>query len=195
MLSVFFNGTPVLPLPLADRFVGAGVYAIYTASKTGIYAAYGQKINRTEWNVPIYVGKAVPAGWRQSRVVSSNCQAADLYNRLMQHSRSIAVGSGLKLSDFYCRFVIFEGGAEDMIAAIEAALIGLHSPLWNSVVDGFGNHDPGKGRIASAPSAWDVLHPGRVWAAKLTGVAQPASVIKQRIKDYLVGKVKSHANI
>lgn len=191
----FFNGTPVLPLPLAEKFVGAGVYAVYSTATTGPYAPYGQQINRTEWNVPIYVGKAVPSGWRQSREISTDRQGFDLYHRLMQHARSIAAGKGLNLSDFYCRFVIFEGGAEDMIAAIEAALISLHSPLWNSVVDGFGNHDPGKGRLASSPSAWDVLHPGRAWTAKLMGPAQSPATVRRRIKDYLIGKVKAHADI
>lgn len=191
----FFNGTPVLPLPLVEKFAGAGVYAIYTTAKTGLYASYGESINRTEWNVPIYVGKAVPSGWRQSRIVSSRAMSTDLYSRLNQHARSIAKGKGLKVSDFYCRFVIFEGGAEEMIAAIEASLIALHSPLWNSVVDGFGNHDPGKGRVASSPSAWDILHPGREWAAKLTGEPISVSEIKRRVKDYLIGKVKAHVHI
>ena len=35
----------------------------------------------------------------------------------------------------------------------------LHSPLWNTTVDGFGNHDPGKGRYEQAISDWDVPDP------------------------------------
>lgn len=191
----FFNGTPVLALPLAERFSGAGVYAIYATPSTGLYAPFGASINRLAWNVPIYVGKAVPSGWRQSRDAGMRKITSDLYNRLMHHAKNIELGSGLKVSDFYCRFAIFEGGSEDMIAAIEASLINMYTPLWNSVVDGFGNHDPGKGRVASSPSAWDVLHPGRPWAEKLTGVAEPIAVVRRRVRDYFVGKVKAHADV
>ena len=62
----FFHGTPVLPLPLKESFKGAGVYAIYCISKKGLYKTYGEKINRLSYDVPIYVGKAVPSGWRQT---------------------------------------------------------------------------------------------------------------------------------
>ena len=35
----FFHGTPILPLPLAEPFVGAGVYAIYCTARTGMQCA------------------------------------------------------------------------------------------------------------------------------------------------------------
>ncbi len=31
----------------------------------------------------------------------------------------------------------------------------------NKIIDGFGNHDPGKGRYNQLRSRWDKLHPGR----------------------------------
>jgi hypothetical protein len=34
-------------------------------------------------------------------------------------------------------------------------------PIWNLVIDGFGNKDPGKRRATQYRSLWDVLHPGR----------------------------------
>ena len=49
----------------------------------------------------------------------------------------------------------------------ESLLIGRFSPIWNTIVDGFGNHDPGSGRRNQARSRWDVLHPGRNWAELL----------------------------
>ncbi len=58
-----------------------------------------------------------------------------------------------------------------MISTIEAALIKLNKPLWNMALDGFGNHDPGKGRYEQAKSDWDVIHHGRQWAEKCNGVA------------------------
>jgi hypothetical protein len=49
----------------------------------------------------------------------------------------------------------------------ESLLIEMFSPVWNRLIDGFGNHDPGKGRYQQQRSPWDVLHPGRSWAEKL----------------------------
>jgi hypothetical protein len=60
--------------------------------------------------------------------------------------------------------------SSDMIGTIEAALIRLNQPLWNVVVDGFGNHDPGRGCYEQAKSDWDVIHPGRPWADRCNGV-------------------------
>lgn len=49
----------------------------------------------------------------------------------------------------------------------ESLLIDMFSPLWNRVIDGFSNHDLGKGCYNQQKSAWDSLHPGRVWAERL----------------------------
>lgn len=68
-----------------------------------------------------------------------------------------------------------------MISTIEAALIKLNRPLWNTVVDGFGNHDPGSGRYEQAKSAWDVLHTGRGWANKCNGAHQEKGTIVTRV--------------
>ena len=49
----------------------------------------------------------------------------------------------------------------------ENILIERFKPLWNQVIDGFGNNDPGGRRATQYRSHWDVLHPGRPWAVKL----------------------------
>ena len=55
--------TPVQKLP-PEPFIGAGVYAIYYK---GDFEPYRKlvELNQDGWNVPIYVGKAVPAGARK----------------------------------------------------------------------------------------------------------------------------------
>ena len=63
----FFNGTPVHTLPPPESFLGTGVYAIYYTGKNPIYKKYAE-LNRLSYSYPIYVGKAVPKGWRQARV-------------------------------------------------------------------------------------------------------------------------------
>ena len=181
----FFNGTPVLSLPPPVPFQGRGVYAIYYIGKNPLYARYAE-LNRTSYGFPIYVGKAVPKGWRQSRS-SDNAenQASELFGRLRQHHNNIRTAPNLKADDFMCRFVIFEDTGSDMISTVEAALIKLNRPLWNSSLDGFGNHDPGKGRYEQARSDWDVIHPGRKWALKCNGVPRKQSAILADVKKHL----------
>ena len=173
----FFIGTPVRPLLTAETFLGTGVYALYYTGQNPIYCKYAE-LNRLAYNYPIYVGKAVPKGWRQSRISDSAInQSRELHNRLREHSRNITVGANLDLEEFMCRFTIFEDESSDMISTIEAALIKLTQPLWNVAIDGFGNHDPGKGRYEQAKSDWDVIHPGRTWAERCNGIPKAESII------------------
>jgi hypothetical protein len=91
----------------------------------------------------------------------------------------------LDLSEFMRRFVIFEDESSDMISTIEAALIKLSQPLWNVALDGFGNHDPGRGRYEQAKSDWDVIHPGRIWAERCNGIPKAESIITANIDRHL----------
>jgi hypothetical protein len=180
----FFNGTPVHTLPPPESFNGTGVYAIYHTGKKGIYKKYGD-LNRLAYGYPIYVGKAVPHGWRQSRISDNPTnQSRELFSRMREHAKGIT-SVGLKISDFMCRFVIFESDGSDMISTIEAALIKIHRPLWNAALDGFGNHTPGMGRFQQAKSDWDVVHPGREWANKCTGNHAEMDAILENIKRHL----------
>lgn len=103
-----FNATPVATLP-PEKFWGAGVYAIYCTSTTGIYEKFGNQVNRLGYERPIYIGSAVPKGWRKSRTAGmkySNGQGT-LCDRLHDHAQSIAEAKNLSLEDFACRFMIF----------------------------------------------------------------------------------------
>lgn len=71
-----------------------------------------------------------------------------------------------------------------MIGTIEAALIKLNKPLWNTAMDGFGNHDPGSGRYEQAKSDWDVIHKGRAWAEKCNGRHKSQDVILANIENH-----------
>lgn len=181
----FFNGTPVHPLELNTTFEGAGVYSLYYTGNLGIYKKYAD-LNRLAYNYPIYVGKAVPRGWRTARCKSGqNRRGNELYTRLKEHKRSIEKGNDLLITDFACRFVIFENESVNMISTIESTLITLNRPLWNSVIDGFGNHTPGAGRFQQAKSDWDVVHYGREWANKCSGVARDQECILNDIAIFL----------
>ena len=173
----FFNGTPVHTFPPLESFLGTGVYALYYIGSNPLYKRYAE-LNRLSYNTPIYVGKAVPKGWRQARSFDDTLNPSrELISRLREHGRSISLVTDLALCDFLCRFVIFEAEATEMMSTVDAALIKLNNPLWNSVVDGFGNHDPGSGRYEQAKSDWDLLHEGRVWANKCKGTHKEKSNI------------------
>jgi hypothetical protein len=177
----FFNNTPVRQLP-PERFGGTGVYALYYRGKGDLYAALGE-LNAEGCTQPIYVGKAVPRGWRTGR----KRVTADplLYRRLREHTHSITQADNLIVNEFSCRFMILSDLESDLVIPVEAELIRLYQPLWNAIIDGFGNHDPGMGRYNQAPSEWDTLHPGRVWAKRLKGEPPSKKAIMAKVSDYL----------
>ena len=177
----FFNGTPIQPVPPIESFDGAGVYALYYIGKRGVYKSF-HEINRLEFSQPIYVGKAVPRGWRQGRV--SDSSSLELYRRLCDHAKSIRSADNIDECDFLCRFMILEHAASNLIGTVEAALIRHYRPLWNCIVDGFGNHDPGSGRYNQEKSEWDILHPGRRWADKCAPSSKSKTEIEESIKPY-----------
>lgn len=183
----FFNGTPVHALPPLTTFMGTGVYALYYTGENRLYTKYFH-LNRLSYDFPIYVGKAVPRGWRTSRVSDKQGeQKNELISRLREHARNIKAGDGLNIEDFACRFMIFEDAGSDMISTVEAALIKINKPLWNTAVEGFGNHTPGAGRFEQAKSDWDVIHPGRVWAEKCKGKPKSKETILQNIEKLFSG--------
>lgn len=177
----FFNGTPIQPVPPIESFEGTGVYALYYIGRRGLYKEF-HKINRLEYKQPIYVGKAVPRGWRQGRVEESN--STELYRRLCDHAKSIAAVDNLDTGDFLCRFMILEDAAANLIGTVEAALIRHYQPLWNCLIDGFGNHDPGNGRYNQERSDWDVVHKGRIWAERCAASSKSQKEIASIIKSY-----------
>ncbi len=119
--------------------------------------------NSDSWRIPIYVGKAVPAGARKGRVGLDENPGFVLHNRLREHAQSIKQTKNLDLGDFACRYLVVE---DIWIPLGESLLVDRFRPLWNIRIDGFGNHDPGRGRYQQKKSPWDVLHPGRSWAEK-----------------------------
>src|SRR5690348_4119692 len=79
----FFELTPISDLPPDPLFNGVGVYGLYYIGKYTLYNA----IADPSYARPIYVGKAVPTGWRMGRIRSKSASA--LSGRLRQHARSI----------------------------------------------------------------------------------------------------------
>lgn len=162
-----------------EPFEGAGIYAIYYV---GDFDAYQPlvKINRKRLEAPIYVGKANPKGGRRGGDLDAPSGPA-LSDRLRKHSQSIEQASNLEVSDFRCRYLVLD---DVWVGMAERMLISRHRPLWNVVVDGFGNNDPGARRATQYRSPWDVLHPGRPWAKKLAEGEITADGVRERIDEH-----------
>ncbi|MFZ5883138.1 MAG: Eco29kI family restriction endonuclease [Chloroflexota bacterium] len=172
---------PLEDLPPGEPFIGAGVYALYYLGNHPDYATLGKR-NREHADCPIYVGKAVPAGARKGGLGFESNAGTVLYKRLREHAESIQQVENLNLEDFKCRFLVVD---DIWIPLGESLLIEMFDPAWNKVVDGFGNHDPGSGRYKQKRSPWDVLHPGRPWAERLTGKHEAAEVIRERLARHM----------
>ena len=173
-------GQPAGPLPPSRRFDGAGVYAIYYAGLYEPYKRIRQQNIDGMWDSPIYIGRAVPSGSRRGTPNSDAPVGDVLHNRLRQHARSIDQATNLSLGDFACRYLVVD---DIWIPLAETMLIQRYwtSAVWNSLLDGFGIHDPGSGRRQQRRSAWDTVHPGRPFAAGLPDSSQPAEEWKERI--------------
>lgn len=168
------------PFTGLTRFGGAGVYAIYYTGGFRPYHLLAQANSGRDFACPIYVGKAVPAGARKGVAVATS--SIELFKRLTEHKKSIEAAANLDVADFHYRCLLVDS---IWIPLGESLLIARFAPVWNSICDGFGNHDPGKGRYSGKRSRWDVLHPGRPWVDNLAPRVEPASVIEQDIEEYL----------
>lgn len=172
---------PVVPMAELTSFEGAGIYAIYYRGSFPAYEAIAEKNRGQDFIAPIYVGKAVPKGARKGGDLEAS-PGKVLCNRLAQHKRSIEEARNLDIDDFFCRYLIVD---DIWIPLGESLLIAKCDPLWNRLIDGFGNHDPGKGRHAGLRPRWDVLHPGRPWADRCQPRAETAEQIIGEARDYL----------
>lgn len=169
-----------LPLPLTKPFAGAGIYALFYRGDFPLYRH--PNVQSDEGTQPIYVGKAVPAGARKG--LAKQTTGKSLYTRIKQHTKSIESTATLRVEDFSCRYLVV---TPLWITMAERFLLEHYKPIWNVVLDGFGNHDPGRGRHEGEITWWDALHPGRAWAAKLQQT-RDAATAEQRLREFFEGK-------
>jgi hypothetical protein len=170
------------PLGEIPEFEGAGIYAIYYTGEFPAYAELSARNQEDRFGAPIYVGKAIPAGARKGGGVGAKGTGRYLFNRLAEHADSVSVASNLNLADFHARFLVVD---DIWIPLGESLIIARYSPLWNALIDGFGNHDPGKGRYEGMRPRWDVLHPGRSWAMRCRERQETAKEIAREVVNFL----------
>jgi len=175
-----------LPVPLGKitPFEGAGIYAIYYQGDYEDYRGLKKwNCEGAEFSIPIYVGKAIPEGGRKGTgEVRKKRPRPPLYTRLSEHRKTLEGTGNLDINDFWCRYLLVD---DIWIPLGESLMIRRYRPVWNTLVDGFGNHPPGKGREKGARPIWDTLHPGRRWAEILPPSNLSVEQIKHHIAQYL----------
>ena len=165
-----------------ETFHGAGIYVIYYTGKFPAYFPIVKRNVNERFEAPIYTGKAVPQGARKGGIGLDSSATRALYGRLTEHAESISATTNLKIEDFFCRFLVVD---DIWIPLGESLLIAKFAPVWNTIIDGFGNHDPGKGRYEGMRPRWDVLHPGRGWSQKCKERPETADQIIAEVGEYL----------
>lgn len=170
------------PLGEVAQFNGAGIYAIYYVGDLPVYSVLAARNKNNQFSAPIYVGKAVPPGARKGNFGLDSEPGSVLFKRLREHADSIRLATNLNIDDFYCRFLVVE---DIWIPLGESLLIAKFSPVWNQLLDGFGNHDPGGGRYGQARSKWDTLHPGRAWALRCAERVETQEQIERELMAFL----------
>lgn len=173
---------PVQSLPPDEMFIGAGIYAIDYVGDFPLYTEISAKNKHDQYQCPIYVGKAVPAGARKGGYGLGAEPGQALFKRLSEHANSIREAENIVINDFQCRFLVVD---DIWIPLAESLLVEMFHPLWNLVIDGFGNHDPGKGRYNQQRSAWDIIHPGRAWANKLPPPPCGDNLLRESVASYM----------
>jgi len=173
--------TSIHSLP-PEPFIGAGIYAIYYVGNFEPYKLIAKTNLNENYSQPIYVGKAVLAGARKGGFGLGAEPGTVLHRRIAEHSESVRRASNLSIDDFRCRFLTVD---DIWIPLAESMLIEMFSPIWNKLIDGFGNHDPGSGRYNQQKSQWDTLHPGRAWADKLKNNSMSHDEIVERVLRFL----------
>lgn len=156
---------PLYALETLKPFNGVGIYMLYYSGEHPAYRplALANQAEPGAW--PIYVGKAEAENARKGLPEREPSQeGAKLFNRIRNHRSSISSAENLSVNDFTVRYL---NVTPTWIPLAELVAIRVNRPVWNVVVDGLGNHDPGRGRHAGERPRWDTLHPGRKWAPKL----------------------------
>lgn len=152
---------PLVTFNALHPFWGSGIYAIYFTGLSS-HPIYGRAAGSP---TPLYVGRARPEGSRKGKVrVKYGSSSKALSDRLYHHRTSIDHAINIDAQDFSCRWLV-----SDMlfVPMAEQLMIETYTPIWNGLIDGFGNNTPGGGRGKQVRSRWDTLHPGRNWADRL----------------------------
>jgi len=161
-----FEKIPPQPMALGG-VEGEGVFALYYTGEYPLYKGY-KDANTSKLNAPIYISKG-----------------ANIDEKIKEQYRNIAKVSNLNPEDFYTKVMPLSTDLPSITEEVEATLVDQYQPLWNTCLEGFGSHNPGRGRAKQAPSDWDVIHPGREWVSKLSGKANDRRKLGRKVQKHM----------
>ncbi|MDD1762354.1 MAG: Eco29kI family restriction endonuclease [Methanothrix sp.] len=180
-ISLALVAQPRHPLSQITRFYGSGIYAIYYTGSFPLYA----RLSGTE--TPIYVGQAAPA---VNNARTPTEQGDRLCRRLEDHRKNISkTTTTLDINDFEFRSLVVQSGWE---TAAEDYMIHLFRPIWNNetkILYGLGKHGDDADTRSNKRSPWDVVHPGRPWAANIN---LPDSKTCEQITEEIAAHFEAH---
>ena len=176
-----------LSLGTLTQFEGSGVYVLYYTGPFEPYKPIADANRGGSWNRPIYVGEATRKGGRKGGVLAEGPAGRAIFERLGNHSDSIRTVNNLKVDDFWVRYLVLK---DFFIPLCESLLIDRYEPIWNKLIDGFGNKALGGPRQErQQKSMWDVLHPGRPGAAISANKKFPdAASVVEAIRKFFAGE-------
>ncbi|MBL7497323.1 Eco29kI family restriction endonuclease [Frankia sp. CNm7] len=132
------------------RFEGAGLYAIYyLGSSVDLYLPLAGT------SIPLYVGSAMS---HNSATGLGTRSTAPLHARIKIHHKSISSTADLPITEFGVRRLLLP---DVHIRLGENALRVNYTPVWNSVLTGFGSNEQGSSTRQGQRTKWDTVHPGR----------------------------------
>jgi hypothetical protein len=169
---------PLSSLPPSEPFPGTGLYALYYLGDFSAYAPIAPPASGPG-EVPIYISRVNPPRTKTGveGLLTPTIEPI-LYKRLCEHATTLDQTQNLLLQDFRCRYLVID---DIWIPLAETLMIQQYKPVWNQILQGFGNHDPGAGRYFTPRPEWDELHPGRSWAARQSPARHSAKEILTRI--------------
>lgn len=172
-------------------FAGSGIYALYYTGKADPYTEMGDLNRRRGCQIPLYVGRSKDSGARQGLSPFQPVTNSVLFSRVKEHKKSIESAANLEVKDFAVRVLVV---MPIWIPLAETMAIRQYQPLWNSHLQGFGIHAPGKGRVGQRQSQWDALHPGRAFAHALPkSAAKSQAELLARLREAVHAAVSRHS--
>jgi hypothetical protein len=182
---------PLSRLPPSEWFPGAGLYALYYLGDFPAYAPIAPPASEPG-ELPIYVGRATRRDVRAGiGGLMATTEEPILFQRLRQHATSLDRAANLFLRDFRCRHLVIN---DVWVPLAEALMIQEYRPVWNTVLTGFGNHEPGTALQLAARPNWDEVHPGRPWAARQAPARNSAEESLARIAAHFTALRSANEN-
>lgn len=116
----------------------------------------------------------------------------DLRDRHGRHRISLESVDGLDPDRIRIRCLLTPSSATALL--VERLLIARLRPVWNEPwLSGFGSRQQGRTRTAGQRrTAWDVLHPGRHWAAQMDDGDR--DLLTQRVRAFMTSRRRGSAS-